>query len=161
MSAPHAPERYTPVCDAAANVRCLKDVFARFSRRVANAVGSPLAFLIAAGAIVIWAVLGPAFDYSEGWQLVVNTGTTIVTFLVVFMIQSTQNKDSKALHLKLDELIYVMSKARNQLIDCEDLPDEELAKLDAEFQAIRNSDPDPPTPAPPVGTRMQARPRRS
>lgn len=111
--------------------------FARFARRVANAVGSPYAFGLALASVIIWAATGPMFGFSETWQLVINTSTTIVTFLVVFMIQSTQNKDAKAVHLKLDELIHVMSKARNRLIDCEELDDHELAELDLEFQSLR------------------------
>ena len=115
----------------------IKSAFARFARAVAAAMGSPHAFVLALLSVVLWAAVGPLFDFSSEWQLVINTGTTIVTFLVVFMIQSTQNKDAKAVHLKLDELIHVMSKARNRLIDCEDLPDEELAELDREFQQLR------------------------
>jgi low affinity Fe/Cu permease len=94
--------------------------------------------LIALAIIIVWAATGPLMGFSDTWQLVINTGTTIVTFLVVFMIQSTQNKDSKAIHLKLDELIHVVSEARDQLIDCEELSDAELAKLDAEFKRMRD-----------------------
>jgi low affinity Fe/Cu permease len=114
------------------------DRFAKFSRRVSAAIGSPYAFLIALAIIIVWAATGPLMGFSDAWQLVINTGTTIVTFLVVFMIQSTQNKDSKAIHLKLDELIHVVSEARDQLIDCEELSDAELAKLDAEFKRMRD-----------------------
>ena len=115
----------------------IKNAFARFARAVASAMGSPHAFVIALLAVVLWAAVGPLFGFSSEWQLVINTGTTIITFLVVFIIQSTQNKDAKAVHLKLDELIHVMAKARNRLIDCEDLSDDELAKLDREFQQLR------------------------
>lgn len=115
----------------------IKTAFARFARAVAAAMGSPHAFVIALLAVVLWAAVGPLFGFSSEWQLVINTGTTIITFLVVFIIQSTQNKDAKAVHLKLDELIHVISKARNRLIDCEDLSDDELAKLDREFQQLR------------------------
>ncbi|HEY5935790.1 MAG TPA: low affinity iron permease family protein [Kofleriaceae bacterium] len=115
----------------------VKNAFARFARAVASAMGSPHAFVIALLAVVLWAAVGPLFGFSSEWQLVINTGTTIITFLVVFIIQSTQNKDAKAVHLKLDELIHVISKARNRLIDCEDLSDDELAKLDREFQQLR------------------------
>ncbi|MEO8701011.1 MAG: low affinity iron permease family protein [Kofleriaceae bacterium] len=118
-----------------------KALFSRFARRVSNAIGSPIAFVIALLSVVVWAATGPLFGFSETWQLVINTSTTIVTFLVVFMIQSTQNKDAKAVHLKLDELIHVISKARNRLIDCEEMSDEELAELDLEFQRLRD-DPD-------------------
>jgi low affinity Fe/Cu permease len=119
----------------------LRARFTKFARVVSNAIGSPIAFVIALAGVVGWAATGPLFGFSETWQLVINTSTTIVTFLVVFMIQSTQNKDAKAVHLKLDELIHVIAKARNRLIDCEDLSDEELATLDAEFQRLRK-DPD-------------------
>ena len=115
----------------------VRDRFARFSRHVSGAIGSPHAFVVAFAAVVIWALLGPLFGFSDAWQLVINTTTTIITFLVVFMIQSTQNKDSKAIHLKLDELIHVISAARDQLIDCEELPDEELERLDDEFRRLR------------------------
>jgi low affinity Fe/Cu permease len=115
----------------------LGDRFAQASRRVAAMIGSPYAFLIALASIIVWAVSGPLFGFSDTWQLVINTSTTIVTFLVVFMIQSTQNKDSRAIHLKLDELIHVISEARDLLIDCEDLSDRELDKLDAEFSRLR------------------------
>jgi low affinity Fe/Cu permease len=115
----------------------VRDRFARFSRRISNMVGSPHAFVIALGCIMLWAALGPVVGFSDTWQLVINTGTTIATFLVVFMIQSTQNKDSKAIHLKLDELIHISSDARDKLIDCEDLSDSELEALDREFQELR------------------------
>jgi low affinity Fe/Cu permease len=115
----------------------IKGAFAKLARAVASAMGSPHAFVLALLAVVVWAAVGPLFDFSSQWQLVINTGTTIITFLVVFIIQSTQNKDAKAVHLKLDELIHVIDKARNRLIDCEDLPDDELAKLDREFQELR------------------------
>ena len=111
--------------------------FSHFSRRVANAIGTPYAFAIAFLVVIVWASVGPIFGFSDTWQLVINTSTTIVTFLVVFLIQTTQNRDSKAVHLKLDELIYVISKARNRLIDAEDLSDEELASLEAEFKHLR------------------------
>ena len=120
----------------------IKTAFARFARAVAAAMGSPHAFVIALLAVVLWAAVGPLFGFSSEWQLVINTGTTIITFLVVggeniVVFKSTQNKDAKAVHLKLDELIHVISKARNRLIDCEDLSDDELAKLDREFQQLR------------------------
>ena len=111
--------------------------FSRFAKNVAAAIGTPYAFAVALAVIIVWALLGPVFGFSEVWQLLINTGTTIVTFLVVFLIQTSQNRDAKAVHLKLDELIHVISKARNKLIDCEDLTDEELEKLDAEFKKLR------------------------
>jgi low affinity Fe/Cu permease len=109
------------------------ELFRHTARRTANAVGSPIAFVLAITVIVIWAVTGPIFGYSDTWQLVINTGTTIVTFLGVCRIQNTQNRDSRAVHLKLDELIRVLKDARNRLLDAEDLSDEELKRLEREF----------------------------
>ncbi len=113
------------------------DAFRKVAHATACAIGSPYAFAAAVLVVVVWAVCGPAFHYSDTWQLVINTGTTIVTFLVVFMIQNTQNRDSRAIHLKLDELIRAVESARNRLVDVEDLPDEELARLAREFQRLR------------------------
>jgi low affinity Fe/Cu permease len=115
----------------------VRSAFSRFAKNVATAIGTPYAFAIALGVVVVWALLGPVFGFSEVWQLLINTGTTIVTFLVVFLIQTSQNRDAKAVHLKLDELIHVISEARNKLIDCEDLTDEELDRLDREFKQLR------------------------
>jgi len=115
----------------------LRDAFRTAAHATASAIGSPYAFAVAVLVIVIWAACGPAFHYSDTWQLVINTGTTVVTFLVVFMIQNTQNRDSRAIHLKLDELIRAVDAARNRLVDIEDLPDEELARLAREFQRLR------------------------
>lgn len=114
----------------------VRDSFSRFARKVAAIIGTPYAFAIALTAIISWALLGPLMGFSERWQLIVNTGTTIVTFLVVFLIQSTQYKDARAVHLKLDELIHVMSKARDKLIDAEELSDEELDALEEEFRQM-------------------------
>ena len=111
--------------------------FAHYARRVAGAVGSPTAFLIAAGTVALWAATGPLFGYSDTWQLVINTGTTIITFLMVFLIQNTQNRDAKAVHLKLDELIRSVESARNTMIDIESLADEELMELERKFTALR------------------------
>ena len=110
--------------------------FTRFARWTANHAGRPSAFLIAALVVVAWAFTGPLFDYSDTWQLVINTGTTIATFLMVFLIQNTQNRDSQALHLKLDELIRAKKGARNSLLDLDDLSDEELAKIRLSFAKI-------------------------
>jgi low affinity Fe/Cu permease len=112
------------------------DVFRRFAARVAHAVGTPWAFAAAVLVILVWVVSGPMFHWSDTWQLVINTSTTIVTFLVVFLIQNTQNRDAKAIHLKLDELIWSIKEARNALVDVEDLTDEELEVLAEEFKAI-------------------------
>ena len=116
---------------------CMKSLFHSFAHRVAEAVGSPWAFFFALLVVIIWAITGPAFGYSDTWQLVINTGTTIITFLMVFLIQHTQNRDSRAVHLKLDELIRSVSSARNRLVNLEECTDEELAHLEAEFRRLR------------------------
>lgn len=115
----------------------MHELFRKLAHSISNAVGSPWAFVGALIFVLIWAFTGPFFDYSTSWQLVINTGTTILTFLMVFIIQNTQNRDSKALHLKLDEIIYKTKSARNRMIDLEDLPDEELEKLQRQFERIR------------------------
>ena len=115
----------------------MHDLFRKFAHRTAEIVGSAWAFLVAALIIVAWVAVGPTFHYSDTWQLVINTGTTIVTFLMVFLIQNTQNRDARAMHLKLDELIRAVEDARTGLVDLEDLPDEELARLQKEFEALR------------------------
>lgn len=103
--------------------------------------GRASTFIIACAAIVAWAVTGPIFNYSDTWQLVINTGTTIVTFLMVFLIQNTQNRDMSALHLKLDELIRVNQDARNKLLDLEDMTEEELDRLKGTFSKLAGSAP--------------------
>jgi low affinity Fe/Cu permease len=103
--------------------------FARFAHMAARAAGSPTAFLLATASIIIWAVTGPVFGYSDTWQLVINTATTIITFLMVFLIQNTQNRDSLALQAKLAELIIAMKGAENRIATVEDLSEEELEKL--------------------------------
>lgn len=114
----------------------MKEYFRKFAHQTSEAVGSPWAFLIAAGVILIWAVTGPIFGFSDTWQLVINTSTTIVTFLMVFLIQNTQNRDAKAVHLKLDELIRSIDAARNPLVRIEEMSDDELARLEKEFRRI-------------------------
>jgi low affinity Fe/Cu permease len=106
-----------------------KSLFERFSEWAVKATGSSAAFIMAVAIIVVWAVTGPIFQYSETWQLVINTGTTIITFLMVFLIQKTQNKDSKAIHLKLNELIAAHEGASNRMVDIEDITEEELDQL--------------------------------
>lgn len=113
-----------------------KNFFERFSDRVVCITGSPGAFITASLLVIIWAVSGPLFNYSETWQLVINTGTTIVTFLMVFLIQKTQNKDSKAIQIKLNELIASYEKASNRLVDIEDLTEEELDKLHKHYEKL-------------------------
>ena len=114
----------------------MNDTFRLFSKWISGIVGRPWTFVIAVLAITTWAVVGPAFGYSDSWQLVINTGTTIVTFLMVFLIQNTQNRDAQAIHLKLDELLRSVAEARNGLIDLEDLSDEQLKRLHEEFQRL-------------------------
>lgn len=117
----------------------MNELFRKVAGRVSEAVGSPWAFLAAVALIVGWAVSGPLFGFSEVWQLVVNTATTIVTFLMVFLIQNTQNRDSKAIHLKLDELLRAVTDARTGMVDLEDMSDDELARLQDEFKRLRES----------------------
>jgi len=117
----------------------MKDLFRKISTKVSNMAGSAYTFVIAMLVVVIWAVSGPAFDFSNTWQLVINTGTTIVTFLMVFLIQNTQNRDSKAMQLKLDELIRTHKTARDSFVDLEDLTDQDLALIDDEFKQLHES----------------------
>ena len=113
-----------------------KNHFETFATKVTRATGSTPAFFSALGLIIIWLVTGPFFNYSETWQLIINTGTTIITFLMVFLIQNMQNRDAKAIHLKLDELIRAMKGARNNLVMLENLSEEELAALEAQFTRL-------------------------
>jgi low affinity Fe/Cu permease len=117
------------------------DFFRKFAHRTSNGVGSPWAFIVAVLIIVVWALTGPLFHFSDTWQLVINTGTTIITFLMVFLIQNTQNRDAIAIHLKLDELIRALKGARNKLVDLEELSDEELEKLRQEFHRLGEEHP--------------------
>lgn len=114
----------------------MQEFFRKFAHAASAAVGSAWAFFLAIVIILAWAVTGPFFDFSDTWQLIINTGTTIVTFLMVFLIQNTQNRDAKAIHLKLDELIRAVHGARNQLVDLEELSDKELEQLQQEFHAL-------------------------
>lgn len=116
----------------------MRKLFQKVSNRVAAMVGSPFSFLTALLIVIVWATTGPLFGFSDTWQLVINTGTTIVTFLMVFLIQNTQNRDAKAMHLKLDELIQSIKGARNEFINLEDLSDDELAALDRDFRNIHH-----------------------
>jgi low affinity Fe/Cu permease len=112
------------------------DFFRKFAAATSAVVGSPWAFLAAVAIVVGWAVTGPIFGFSDTWQLVINTGTTIVTFLMVFLIQNTQNRDARAIHLKLDELLRGVTGARTGMVALEMLSDEELARLQAEFERL-------------------------
>ena len=113
------------------------ELFRKFSQKTSAIVGSPWAFVVAVAAIIIWAALGPMYGYSNTWQLVINTGTTIVTFLMVFLIQNTQNRDARAVHLKLDELIRGNKGARNWLVDLENCSEEELEQVEKEFRRVK------------------------
>jgi low affinity Fe/Cu permease len=110
--------------------------FTRFARWASRAAGQPTAFIAAVLTLLVWGVSGPVFHYSDTWQLVINTGTTIVTFLMVFLIQNTQNRDSEALHVKLDELIRANAHARNALLDLEELEEEDLDRLREEYETL-------------------------
>ena len=112
------------------------DAFGHFARRVARDAGHPVTFVIALLIILIWAFTGPAFNYSDTWQLVINTGTTIITFLMVFLIQNTQNRDATAMHLKLDELIRAIKGAQNRLVNLEDLSEEELRQMQEKYARL-------------------------
>jgi len=116
--------------------RGLNERFRKFSVCIAKFAGTPVAFTISLFLIAGWALVGPVFHYSDSWQLVINTGTTIVTFLMVFLIQNMQNRDAKAIHLKLDELIRAIKGARNNLVMLENLSDEELDRLEKQFTRI-------------------------
>lgn len=114
----------------------MNDLFHRLANRISLLVGSPWTFIAAVFVVIVWLTSGPIFGFSDTWQLVINTGTTIVTFLIVFLIQNTQNRDAKAIHLKLDELLKGVHGARTGMVDIENLPDEELERLHEEFQKL-------------------------
>jgi len=118
------------------NRTTLNTAFAAAARHIASASGRPGAFMLATGCIALWALTGPWFDYSDTWQLVINTGTTVVTFLMVFLIQNTQNRDSEALQLKLDELIRAIKGANNAMIDLESLDQEQLDRIRETYTAL-------------------------
>ena len=116
----------------------VRDSFRHFAHKSAEVLGSAWAFIGAIFIIAVWGLTGPTFHFSDTWQLIINTGTTIVTFLMVFLIQNTQNRDAKAMHLKLDELIRAIQGARNRLVDLEKLSDDELKRLEEQFTRVRN-----------------------
>jgi len=118
----------------------MRELFRRFAQITSQAVGSSWAFILAVLIILVWAVTGPMFHYSDTWQLVINTGTTIITFLMVFLIQNTQNRDAKAIHLKLDELIKGVKGARTSLVNLEELSDKDLERLHKEFERIHHTE---------------------
>ncbi len=113
------------------------DWFRSFARSASNAAGRPSAFVLSVAVVLVWGLSGPLFHFSDTWQLVINTGTTVVTFWMVFVIQSSQNNDTHALQLKLDELIRVTEAARNVFLGCEGLSDEELSAFQSEFNALQ------------------------
>ncbi len=120
------------------NFLCVvSDAFRVFARRSSMMLGSAWAFAGAVLVIVVWLLTGPTFHFSDTWQLIINTATTVITFLMVFLIQNTQNRDAKAMHLKLDEIIRALKGARNQLVDLEDLSDEDLKKIEEQFRRLR------------------------
>ena len=113
-----------------------KSWFSRFAKWTTRVTGKPVTFMIAVSTIIFWGITSPIFGFSDTWQLVINTGTTIVTFLMVFLIQNTQNRDSEAMQVKLDELIHVMKGAQNALLDLEELEDDELDRIRQGYQKI-------------------------
>ena len=115
----------------------VSDAFRCFAQRSSSVLGSAWAFCGAVLVIVVWLVTGPTFHFSDTWQLIINTATTVITFLMVFLIQNTQNRDAKAMHLKLDELIRAVKGARNHLVDLEELSDNDLKKLEEQFRRLR------------------------
>lgn len=117
----------------------MNDLFRKFAHRTSEIVGSSWSFIAAVVIIVMWGMSGPIFHYSDTWQLVVNTSTTIITFLMVFLIQNTQNRDARATHLKLDELIKATKEASNTIIDLDELSDEQLKQLEAEYKRLCTS----------------------
>jgi len=114
----------------------MNEIFRKLAQRISRLAGTAQAFLLALSLITVWLITGPIFDYSNRWQLAVNTGTTIITFLMVFIIQNTQNRDSKAMHLKIDELLRAVKGARLSMFDAEELPDEKLELIHQEFRTI-------------------------
>jgi low affinity Fe/Cu permease len=117
----------------------MRELFRKFAQTTSQAVGSSWAFILSFLVIVVWAITGPMFHFSDTWQLVINTGTTIVTFLMVFLIQNTQNRDAKAIHLKLDELLKGVKGARTGLVNLEQLSDAELEGLQKEFERLHET----------------------
>jgi low affinity Fe/Cu permease len=121
--------------------RGLSHTFSRFASRIADWMGAPMAFLLAVLLILVWLLTGPVFGFSTEWQLIVNSGTTVATFLMVFLIQNTQNRDARAIHLKLDELLRATPKARNEFMDAEE---EDLDEIEREKAIVDKEDPAPP-----------------
>jgi len=135
----------------------VQDAFRITARRTSAILGTAWAFMGAVTVILVWGLTGHIFHYSDTWQLIINTGTTIVTFLMVFLIQNTQNRDSKAIQLKLDELIRSLDGARNKLMDLETLSDEDLEKFQKEFERLRKRSEDTAATVEKVGKRNNSR----
>lgn len=125
-----------PAAPSASSTHALQELFSRFARTVSALAAHPLAFALAVSVVLIWAASGPASDYSETWQLWINTSTTVLTFLMVFLLQNTQTRDTRALHVKLDELLRAVHGARNELIDLENLSEAELERYSNEFKRL-------------------------
>lgn len=121
------------------NQKAMNGRFQKFAHKVSDLSGRPSAFVLSVTLILVWAACGPAHNYSDTWQLIVNTSTTIITFLMVFLIQNTQNRDARAIHLKLDELIRANSDARNNLIDLQNLTDDDLDSLHLELCKLKET----------------------
>jgi low affinity Fe/Cu permease len=138
----------------------IREAFRKFAYHTSRAAGTPVTFAVAAGVIVAWAVSGPLFGFSDTWQLIINTSTTIVTFLMVFLIQNTQNRDNEALHAKLDELIHVTTGADNTVMAAEDLSDEDLERLRAHFTEIAGGSNGKASSTQPRKRQQQARERK-
>jgi len=117
----------------------VKELFRRFACTVADSVGTPSAFAIGLALIFVWGITGPVFHFSDTWQLVINTGATIITFLMVFLIQNTQNRDAKTMQIKLDELLRAVKEARTKLVDLENAPDEVVEEFREEFSNLRKA----------------------
>jgi len=115
----------------------MNEIFRKIAHRASLWVGSPFAFVVAVGVVLVWGFTGSYFHYSDTWQLIINTGTTILTFLMIFLVQNTQNRDGRAMQLKLDELIRTHKASRNQLIDLENLSDAEMEQIHDQFHELR------------------------
>lgn len=119
----------------------MEEAFRKFSIKIAGIVGSPWIFIVSLVSIAVWALTGPVFHYSDTWQLVINTGTSVITFLMVFLIQNTQNRDTKVIHLKLDELLRAVEGARTGLVNLDSLSDDDLLQLQKEFIRLGKKEP--------------------
>jgi low affinity Fe/Cu permease len=144
LTAGAGPVPYPTVEHHEANGRREAAIFARFARWTERQVGRPIAFVLAFLTIIVWAATGPVFGWSDTWQLVINTATTIITFLMVFVIQNTQNRDTKAIHLKLDELIRVNQAARNSLMCMEERSESEVEEVKSDFVDLAMTQNPPP-----------------